>query len=243
MLSDTYKIAGHVIEINSLYDQVHTLCREYRCTGTAEIHVSISHEDIAYERIRSEEEDRRDGIPVRQSSDSYLETLAVYRKIAEAMVEFDTVLFHGSAVAVDGEGYLFAAKSGTGKSTHTRLWRQVFGDRAQMINDDKPLLHITDNGVTVYGTPWNGKHGLGSNISVPLKGLCILSRGKVNQIHSVSPARVIASVLQQTYRPHDSAKLAKTLELVDRLMIGTRLYQLQCNMEEEAAIVSYNAMQ
>ena len=64
-----------------------------------------------------------------------METLAVYRKMAD----YDTVLLHGSAIAVDDEGYFFTAKSGTGKSTHARLWREMLGDRAVMINDDNRL--------------------------------------------------------------------------------------------------------
>ncbi len=91
------------------------------------------------------------------------------------MPSYDTVLFHGSALAIDGDGYLFTAKSGTGKSTHTRLWRERFGDRVVMINDDKPLLHIDAGSVIAYGTPWNGKHRLGTNASVPLRADCVFS--------------------------------------------------------------------
>jgi serine kinase of HPr protein (carbohydrate metabolism regulator) len=60
------------------------------------------------------------------------------------MPYYDTFLFHGSAIAVDGVGYLFTAKSGTGKSTHARLWRELLGARAVMVNDDKPLLRVTE---------------------------------------------------------------------------------------------------
>ena len=84
--------------------------------------------------------------------DDYLETLAVCRKIAERMPEYDTFLFHGSCIAVDGVGYLFTAKSGTGKSTHTRLWRELLDNRATMVNDDKPLIRIADDGLVIYGT-------------------------------------------------------------------------------------------
>ena len=109
-------------------------------------------------------------------NDEYLETLAVYRKIAEKMIDYDTILFHGSVIAVDGIGYLFTAKSGTGKSTHTRLWRELFGERAVMVNDDKPLIKVSENGIIVYGTPWDGKHRLSTNTFVPLKGICFMSK-------------------------------------------------------------------
>ncbi len=134
-------------------------------------------------------------------SDAYLETLAVYRKIADHLLSYDTLLFHGSVIAVDGEGYLFTAKSGgTGKSTHTRLWREYFGERAVMVNDDKPLLRITDSGVTAYGTPWDGKHRLSTNIAVPLKGICILTRDTTNHIEPAEPHAVYPLIVQQTNR-------------------------------------------
>ena len=156
------------------------------------------------------------------------------------MLDFDTVLFHGSVIAVDGVGYLFTAKSGTGKSTHTRLWREYFGERAVMVNDDKPLLHIADT-VTAYGTPYNGKHRLGTNTSVPLKAICILTRAENNHIEPITREQY-TMLLQQVYRPADMLKMVKTLELVDRLADGVKLYRLGCNMDISAAKVAYEGM-
>ena len=159
------------------------------------------------------------------------------------MIDFDTILFHGSVVAVDGIGYLFTAKSGTGKSTHTRLWREYFGERAVIVNDDKPLLKITDSGVTAYGTPYNSKHRLGTNISVLLKAICILTRAAENHIEPITRDHAYTMLLQQVYRPADILKMAKTLKLVDRLADRVKLYKLDCNMEISAAIVAYEGMQ
>jgi hypothetical protein len=158
------------------------------------------------------------------------------------MLDYDTLLFHGSVVSVDGEGYLFTALSGTGKSTHTRLWRQVFGQRAVMVNDDKPLLKFTDSGIDACGTPWNGKHRLGSNIQVPLKGLCILSRGSENRIRPISPREALPFLLQQCHRPQTPLAMARVLTLLDRLTTLTGLYSLECNMDPEAAEVAYRGM-
>ena len=159
------------------------------------------------------------------------------------MIDYDTILFHGSVIAVDGVGYLFTAKSGTGKSTHTRLWRECFGERAVMVNDDKPLLKITHNGVIAYGTPYNGKHRLGSNISVPLKAICILIRDTVNHIEPITRNQAYTKLLQQVYRPADGEKMMKTLDLLDRLADSIKLYQLGCNMDISAAQVAYEGMQ
>ena len=203
--------------------------------------METSQSDIEYEREKSALEDRKEGLPIRNFPDSYLETLAVYRKFAENLLAYDTVLFHGSVVAVDGIGYLFTAKSGTGKSTHTRLWREYFGERAVMVNDDKPLLQVTENGVIVYGTPWDGKHHLSNNISVPLKAICILTRAEENHIEQISNSMAFPMLLQQSNRPQDSLKMQKTLEILGRISDNIALYKLGCNMEIEAAETAYHA--
>ena len=238
----TYLLAGRRVAISALHPDVHTLCAEYRAEGTADFSVTTAQEDIDFERMRSAREDGFRGIPTRQFSDGYLDTLAVYRRIAEKMPEYDTVLFHGSCVAVDGAGYLFTAKSGTGKSTHTRLWRELLGDRAVMVNDDKPLIRITDGGATVFGTPWNGKHRLSTNVAVPLKAICILERAETNAIRPISGAEAYPMLLQQVYRPLDGAAMKKTLRLIDALAELVRLWRLGCNMDIQAAQVAYDAM-
>lgn len=237
-----YKIADKVVEIVSIYGEVHEYCADYLTDEPADYAVTTTQADIDYEREKSAREDEIEGIPVRQFSDSYLEELAVYRKIAEKMIDYDTILFHGSVVAVDGVGYLFTAKSGTGKSTHTRLWREYLGEQAVMVNDDKPLLRITDKGVTVYGTPYNGKHRLGNNISVPLKAVGILTRDVINHIEPINEKQAYPMLLQQVYRPDDSVMMMKTLTLIDRIADTVKLYRLGCNMDISAAELSYNTM-
>ena len=142
---------------------------------------------------------------------------------------------------MDGYGYLFTAKSGTGKSTHTRLWREYLGDRAVMVNDDKPLIRVGEQ-VTVFGTPYNGKHRLGENIAVPLRAVCILTRDTENHIERITKADAYAMLVQQVYRPQDAAQMAKTLQLVDRMAEQTALYRLGCNMDISAARVAYEGM-
>ena len=237
-----YKIADKAVEICSLYSEVHELCAGYEYAGEPDFTVETTESDIEFEKERSAAEDAAEGRKTVNYSHSYLETLAVYRKIADNMLAYDTILFHGSAIAVDGEAYLFTAKSGTGKSTHTRLWRELFGARAVMVNDDKPLIKITEQGATVYGTPWNGKHRLGSNISAPLRAVCVLTRAAENNIVRTDKKSVYPMLLQQTHRPKTPALMVKMLTLVDRLAAKTGLYRLGCNMDPDAARVAYEEM-
>ena len=242
-MTNTYRIAELNICVTSLHDEVHSLCADYLATGTApDLIVHTTQADIAFEREKSAQEDEKAGIPIRQFSDDYLETLAVYRKIAEKMPDYDIILFHGSCVAVDGIGYLFTAKSGTGKSTHTRLWRELLGERAVMVNDDKPLIRVTDAGATIYGTPWDGKHRLNTNIAVPLKALCILEQAEKNNIRKITAMEAYPMLLQQAYRPMDGMAMSKTLTLIDKLAASISLWRLGCNTDIEAAELAYHAM-
>lgn len=140
-----YRFAGLDIRIESVSDAVHQLCKEYRSDGIPCFAVRTDAEDIARER---------GAVPW---PEAYPETLAVYRKIAERLPEYGGFVFHGSAIAVDGQGYIFTAKSGTGKSTHARLWREMLGARAVMVNDDKPIIRVAEGAARVYGTHWDGR--------------------------------------------------------------------------------------
>lgn len=241
-MTGKYEFADTVFQIESQYSEVHEMCREYISEKDAEFIVCIQQRDIEFEREKSRLEDIKEGIPVRKFPDEYLETLAVYRKIADILVEYGVLLFHGSVVSVDNEGFLFTAKSGTGKSTHTRLWREYFGNRAVMINDDKPLIKITENEVRVYGTPWDGKHRISTNTSVSLKAVCIIERGAENEIHCISKYECQDMMIQQAYRPSDPIKLVKTLSLVNELSDRTGLFRMKCNMDISAAETAYNLM-
>ena len=160
----------------------------------------------------------------------------------EKLIEENIILFHGSAVAVDGTAYLFTAGSGVGKSTHTRLWKEYFGKRAIMVNDDKPLLKAGSGSITIFGTPWNGKHKLGSNFAVPLKSICVIMRSEQNHIEQITGSHAYTMLLQHAYKPMNMRKLAKTLDILDIISNNTAVYKLYCNMEVKAAEVAYNAM-
>ena len=236
------KVAEEKVNCNVLFGSTKKYCCDYLTNSTVDFSITITDEDIAFERNKSAREDLLEGIPVRFFSDAYLETLALQRKIAEKLFDYDTILFHGSVVAVDGQAYLFTAKSGTGKSTHTRLWREVFGDRAVMVNDDKPFLEIREEEVIVHGSPWNGKHRLGQNISLPLRAICILERGATNTIRPITPREALPMLMQQSQRPQDRSKLPLYLDLVDKLTSRVAFYRMRCNIDPQAAKLAYDTM-
>ncbi len=231
-------VCGSTFQITSCYDSVAFIDKQYLSNDCAEYSIVMSEDDT--EKEKSIQINELHFLPA--YSDGYFEFLAVYRKIIERLSFSQTILFHGSAISVDNCGYCFTAKSGTGKSTHTRLWRELFGTRAVMINDDKPLITCKNETIYAWGTPWDGKHHLSSNICVPLKSICILERGTDNYISEISKKDAYPLLLQQTYRPENPVGLTNTLETLDRVISGVSLYKLRCNMEIDAARVSYEKM-
>lgn len=233
------EIAQIRFAVSCLYPSTLNYCAAYLVDDETPVQeqICITAECIEAERNRLLLK-KESGQPPEAFTVHSLEVLVLCRRIAEILPRYNRVLFHGSTLALDGNGVLFTAKSGTGKSTHTRFWRETFGDRVRMVNDDKPFLHICREGVTVYGTPWRGKHALGENTSAPLKAIVFVNRGEENRIEPVSSRELFPLLLQQTYAPDDPAAMAKTLALVDGLSRGVRLYKLYCNMDPSAAQVA-----
>ena len=236
------QITGRVVAVTAIYLSTRYFCKDYLCEGEPDFSVEITPEDIDFEQVFADKEHALEGLPVRKMNGQLLERTALQRKLAEKLFEYDTLLFHGSVIAVDGQAYLFTAKSGTGKSTHTRLWREMLGDRAVMVNDDKPFLRVMEDGIRVCGSPWNGKHKLGTNIDVPLKAICILERGEQNEISRISPKEAVVMLLQQSNRPQQAKLLPKYMELLDQIAHKTAFYRLKCNMDPSAAELSYRTM-
>jgi hypothetical protein len=242
MIEFTMELASCVVAVRANFESSRAYCRDFLSAKAPELTVTVTPEDLTLEREKSAQTDMAEGVPVRNLTDAQLEITAIQRKLAQAFFSRDILVFHGSAVAVDGVAYLFTAKSGTGKSTHTRLWRQMLGPRAVMINDDKPFLKITRDDVEVFGSPWNGKHRLSANISAHLQAICLLERGEQNEIVKISPREALPALLQQSSRPLDTRQLPTYMELLDKLSGRVSFYRLRCNMEPEAAAVSYEAM-
>lgn len=158
------------------------------------------------------------------------------------LLNHDGLLLHSSAVVVDGRAYCFTADSGTGKSTHTGLWLKLFGDRAFILNDDKPALRLENGEWFAYGTPWSGKYDISVNARVPLAGIACLERGERNEIAPFGGVDVIHAIYKQSNRPKAAVYRMKILELLDKLITQTPVWRLKCNMDIEAAIVAYEAM-
>lgn len=172
----------------------------------------------------------------------YTESICVYREIGKRILAFDGFLFHASVVECDGMAFAFAAKSGTGKSTHTALWLKAFGERARIINGDKPIFRFVNGRLLAFGTPWCGKENLHTNASSPLKALCFLERDTENRIAALPHDEALPRLFRQVLMPSDPAARIQFFGLLDRMLEGVPVYLLGCNMSSEAALVAFHGM-
>ena len=224
-----YRIAGLTVKMNTFG----------RTLEQAEPY-GIPQRDCADVEVTSRWPLLREKYPYLSESDGeYLATGACFYR---HLIEFGGLMLHSSAVVVDGRAYLFTADSGTGKSTHTKLWLDRFGERAYILNDDKPALRLEDDVWYAYGTPWSGKHDISVNERVPVAGIAVVERAAVNEIVPFVGTDAIQAILKQVNRPKGLEYRVKLLELMDRLMTRVPTWKLRCNMDPEAAGVSYGAM-
>ncbi|MDD3173824.1 MAG: hypothetical protein PHF63_09215 [Herbinix sp.] len=229
----TVKIAGLNIVIKNKYKYSEVLCKDYISkTDDIDFIVSATEEEIMEEKKLS---------PWDTSIGCY-ESTCLFRKICLHVLDYDAFFMHSSVVAVDGQAYAFAAKAGTGKSTHTALWMKYFGERSIMVNGDKPIFRYRDGTLYACGHPWSGKEGLNTNTMLPLKGICFIERSEANHIQRLSQQETIDRLFLQMLMPKEKDRMDKFLFLLDRLVIDIPCYLLECNMTKEAVLTAYNAM-
>lgn len=237
----TIEVAGHTARVEPIFDSTVHYCAAYLTEKPPELTVTVTRAALADEQRMADAEAEREGFRRRIFSEPFLERAAVQRALAEWLFRKDILLLHGSAVALDGRGYLFVAKSGTGKSTHTRLWREVF-PRAVMVNDDHPFVRVQEPTPLLCGAPWSGKHGLHSNITVALRGICLLRRGQEDRICRISAQEAMPMLLHETFCPAQAALHPRHRALVQALAARVPLWQMDCTRTVQAAVLAQHAM-
>lgn len=235
----TVQLADLIIHMEHIYPELKRFCKDYLSEeGNPDFTVSWTEEDIEKERGYMTE---NEFTPI------YLETLVALRKISEVMPSYDRFLMHGAVISYDNNAFMFTAPSGTGKSTHIRLWKKYLGDKVGIVNGDKPFLALESDAqakvtANVYGTPWAGKENWQRNCAFPLKGICFLQRSVHNTIRRLEPAECLSWIFKQVYLPSNADAAGKTLELIDTLIQNVPVYMLGCDMSEEAVRCSFEAM-
>ncbi|MDE6549598.1 MAG: hypothetical protein K2L22_11440 [Muribaculaceae bacterium] len=154
-----------------------------------------------------------------------------------ASSKLDTLLVHASAIEYEGKGYLFLGKSGTGKSTHSRLWIENIPE-TKLLNDDNPIIRIIDGKAFVYGSPWSGKTNCYRNHRIPIGGLVRLRQAPFNKIHPLSGIMAYATLLPSCSCmkwDHDMAEAIHST--ISKVISRIPIYALDCLPNPEAAIL------
>ena len=229
------KLADLIIEIDNKYSFIQNQCREYIVMSDhVEVFASCTDEEIEAEHNNYDSKN--------DFSLGYCESICIYRSICLQMPKFDAFIFHSAVVSVDEKAYAFAARSGTGKSTHLLLWKEYLKERMNVVNGDKPIMRFINGTLFAYGTPWCGKEGWQTNTKAELKAICFIERAKENRIEPLEKKKAADLVMKQILMPKDPFGAIKTLELLDQMLNKTDTWLLGCNISIDAAKLSYNTM-
>ena len=227
-------IASLNVRMNCEYPYAKHLCEDFIVeSGEPDVTVAVTATEIENEKKQYAPE---------SFSDGYCEGICLYRAIAEKLPSFDGFVFHGAAVTVNGRGYIFAAPSGTGKTTHISLLMKNYPDEVKILNGDKPIIRYIDGEWRICSTPWAGKEGWKINSTAPLDGIVLVARAEVSSIEKISPEQYFDDVIRQVYLPVDPEAMMLTLSLVDEVANGTTFYRLECNISDDAAKTTFNAL-
>ncbi len=228
------KCADMIFEIHCKYEFSKQYCSKYIIEDTqkADLIIAPDAEDIREMKNVLTAED-----------DDYIEFMTIYLMLSRQISKFNSAFMHAAAISIDGQGVAFTAPSGTGKSTHIVQWRKLFGDRVLAINGDKPLLTARDSKVYISGTPWCGKERWSLNISVPLKAICFLERGKENVIEPLDKKYVLSKIINALSMPKiGSDDMENMFEFLNSLINNVEFYLLKCNISTDAAEIAYDGI-
>ena len=229
-----YRIADLDIGIETKFEFTKEYLKDYLTdTGNCDFEVIVTDDMIAFEK----------SIVVETLEEPYFEITAILRQICKVILEqYNGFFLHCSCFEFEGNAYVITARSGTGKSTHTRLLREYLGERITMINDDKPIVRFMDNKFYIYGTPWNGKHSISNNIKAPIKAVFYLNRSKENKVVKCDTVSSITKIISQTVLPDNKACMNILLDMLEKLVTTTSVYDLYCDMSQQAAMTTYNTI-
>lgn len=142
----------------------------------------------------------------------------------------------------NGKAALFLGESGTGKSTHTRLYlNNIEGSR--LLNDDCPIIKVEKDGtVNAYGSPWSGKTHCYHDRVFPVAGLCRLAQAPYNKIHKLGVLEAISALYPSCppaliRQPYFNGK---TCEILSGIISSVGIWHLDCLPDADAAKTSYS---
>lgn len=171
-----------------------------------------------------------------------IEHIYLAAEFFQKILDYDSIMIHASALKYKGKCYLFSAPSKTGKSTHTKLWKKVYGDSVAIINDDKPIIRLIEDKLYAYGTPFaGGTYGFKDD-RAELSSIVFVKRGLKNSIRKITAKEAIPQIFYETVRKVGKELMFKVLDMLERIIDYADFYEITCNMDEEAAILAHDTI-
>ncbi len=232
-------ICGLVIDFDTRFPEyVGKRCEKYflgtekpKAMASDIIEIGVSNEDIAKSNVG--------GVGEMEA-----ELYAMNIPLSEQLPMLRRMMTHGVAVSCDGNGFVFTAKSGVGKSTHAFLWQKYLGkERVRIVNGDKPIVWFREDGeILVCGSPWSGKERMDENVCVPLRGICLLRRldgeDGAPRIFRASREETLDFLMHQIYLPTRKNGRLATFGMLEELYRKVPIYHLITDMSQEGVMVS-----
>ena len=236
------KIADETFCIQCSSPLISKLFSDYTISGKGEIPICPTDEELKKIRAQFIRTDKKYFDEPRRHPMEHTEYHTIHYVMAKALIKRGVLLVHGSAVVADGSAYLFIAPSGTGKSTHTALWKEVLGERAFIINDDKQMIRLTGEVPLVYPTPWGLTGSPGTMAGAPLKAVVLLERSNENLVTQIDSFKMFPHIFQAAICGETPAQTEEILDLERKLLGTTKLYRLKCRADIDAAKTAIKAI-
>ena len=229
-----YLFADFVVELQNEFPYLERQCCHFVYNGDRETDFVI--------HVTEEERAKESHVSQYPESQGYLESICAYRKLCMQLPKHRAMLLHASVIEAEGRGIAFFARSGVGKTTHTRHWIKTYFPKVNIVNGDKPIVRFHDGIPYAYGTPWAGKEGIYRLVNAPLRDLCLIERAEVNEVTPLSKEEALNLLMLQIVMPSDPESAIATLDMVEGLLENCNLWRIRCTADQEAAVVAHDTI-
>ncbi|MBR4309379.1 MAG: hypothetical protein IKT58_07275 [Oscillospiraceae bacterium] len=229
-----YEFAEFIVDIRNVYSEIEERCADYLYTGDrpTDYTIAVTPEELKQEQATVEH----------ICAPGYLEFICAYRKLCNLIPLRYAMILHASTITWKDYGIGFFARSGVGKTTHTRHWLKTLYPHAKIVNGDKPLVRFFEGKPYIYGTPWAGKENAQRNVKAPLTHLCLIERGEKNEVSPLPPQEALELLMVQILLPPDPQALNNTLDMLEQLLSNCQLWRIRCTPVEESALLARMTM-
>lgn len=199
-----------------------------------------SHNTIKCLNIKS---DNTEALVGREDWTEYYSFMLMGIVFRNRLLNMGGIVIHASSIDWKGKGILFTAPSGTGKSTHVRLWEKYIGDEVTVVNDDTPAIRFFEGVPTLCGTPWSGSSDKFANKRVPVGAIVVLKQADENSIVKLTAIEALPQIMPRVFLPYfDMELMEKAYTVLEGIIKQAPIYLLRCTPEKQAMELVYQCV-